>query len=328
MYERLGPETDLLSALEAHRNELLTRKVSEHTLAAYWRDLAGVSSFMPGDPTLGQLSELLPEAFAQWASSRSASSVLRCRSAWSVFCRFLVDEGALGGNPVDRLPKPRRPKEPVRNLRSSDYVTRLLQTASIVDPRAQQSWPERDVAMVATFLITGIRLSELIDLENASLYGPPEGAVLAVIGKGRKAREVPVPESLRTTVRAYQETRTARFVGRRHDDPRSALFVHYDGTKLTRRRVQYVIERIYSRAGIRGSVPQGALVHALRHTFATDALRGGASVLEAQRLLGHASLNTTQRYLEATGDELRQAVNAHPSKAGLELFLKEEGASP
>jgi integrase/recombinase XerC len=81
------------------------------------------------------------------------------------------------------------------------------------------------------------------------------------------------------------------------------------------------VERLYVRAGIRAQVPPGALVHALRHTFATSALEGGASVLEVQQLLGHSSLDTTRRYLEATANELRDATKAHPAQVALKAFL-------
>ncbi len=68
-------------------------------------------------------------------------------------------------------------------------------------------------------------------------------------------------------------------------------------------------------------MPAGALVDALRHTFATAALAGGANVLEVQQLLGHSSLDTTRRYLEATANELTDAVRAHPSQQALRTFL-------
>lgn len=80
-----------------------------------------------------------------------------------------------------------------------------------------------------------------------------------------------------------------------------------------------LIERLYVRAGIRAIVPEGALVHALRHTFATTALEG-ATVLEVSQLFGHESLDTTRLYLEATADELRDSVRAHPAQVALKAF--------
>ena len=71
---------------------------------------------------------------------------------------------------------------------------------------------------------------------------------------------------------------------------------------------------------VRAIVPEGALVHALRHTFATTALEGGATVLEVSQLFGHGSLDTTRLYLEATADELRDSVRAHPAQVALKAF--------
>ena len=73
---------------------------------------------------------------------------------------------------------------------------------------------------------------------------------------------------------------------------------------------------------MRAQAPAGALVHALRHTFATTALEGGVNVLEVQQLRGHSSLDTTRRYLEATANELRDAVRAHPSQLALQRHLR------
>ena len=79
--------------------------------------------------------------------------------------------------------------------------------------------------------------------------------------------------------------------------------------------MRYLIERLYTRAGIRARIPAGAMVHALRHSFATDALQAGADVVELQALLGHASLDTTRRYLDASaeglGDVTQEATPAN-----------------
>jgi site-specific recombinase XerD len=94
--------------------------------------------------------------------------------------------------------------------------------------------------------------------------------------------------------------------------------VHYDATALTRGRVQYVIEQIYRRAGLGAAVPAGALVHALRHSFASLAIEYGTDVAELRELLGHASLATTSRDLDANAGRLREAVAAHPSQRALD----------
>ena len=142
-----------------------------------------------------------------------------------------------------------------------------------------------------------------------------------MVGKGDQARALPLYPALEAVLETYLASRAARFPDQDLARPTTPLFVHHGGRRLTPRQVQYLIERLYVRAGIRAQVPPGALVHALRHTFATTALDGGANVLEVQQLLGHASLDTTRRYLEATANELRDAVRAHPSHLALQHHL-------
>ncbi len=106
---------------------------------------------------------------------------------------------------------------------------------------------------------------------------------------------------------AYLATRRARFPRHDLDHPATPLFVDVRGRGLSVDQVKYLIERLYIRAGLRARVPAGALVHALRHTFATSALEAGADVVELQTLLGHASLDTTRRYLDATAEGLARS---------------------
>ena len=94
-------------------------------------------------------------------------------------------------------------------------------------------------------------------------------------------------------------------------------------------QIHYLVSKLYVRAGIRASVPAGAMVHALRHTFATAALEAGADVVELQELLGHSSLETTRRYLSATAQGLRHVIVSHPSQAELrKLGRSTASASP
>ena len=311
--------------VEDHLNALGTAKPSEHTLAGYRRDLEGVGhriatdSGVPYDNlTLGDLTkQALRDGFASWASDHAAASVLRAWSVWNGFFDTLVADDLVDGNPMAGIKKPRTPKGPAKVIRGTDTASRLLKAAGTPDPAARNSWPERDVAVIATFCVTGLRLSELLSLTIGSIDGPEGARRLTVVGKGNKARTIPVDPALEAVWGTYLESRADRFPRDDLQHPATPLFVHYDGRPPSRKQVQYLVEQLYRRAGIRAQVPSGALVHALRHTFATQALESGADVVEVQQLLGHASLATTSRYLEATGDRLREAVQAHPAQVAL-----------
>jgi site-specific recombinase XerD len=302
-------------------------KPSPNTLEAYRRDLTGVAARLAAIEELDEVR--LPDlnritvraAFASWAADHAAASVRRAHSAWSSFFDFLVTEGIVDGNPMAAIPKPKTPSSLPRSIRARDAVSRLLATAAEPDPRGRHPWPLRDLALVATFCVTGIREAEAVELSTGSLEGEPDARRLRILGKGGKARPVPIDPSLDRLLSAYQEERAARFPGHDLNHPATPLFVDHRGQRLNVDQVRYLVERLYVRAGLRAHVPAGALVHALRHTFATSALEAGADVVELQELLGHASLETTRRYLSATGAGLRQVISAHPSQAALRAAL-------
>lgn len=323
---------NLETLIEAFLTSRSSAKPSPHTTAAYRRDLVGVARRLPAarrrflaEMTTADISKSeLRGAFASWAGDHAKTSVLRAWSTWNSFYAFLVSEDLAEGNPMDGIRKPRRPKAAVKVIRGTDVTGRLLAAARTPDPGARRSWPERDVAIVAVLAVTGLRLGEVVSLRIGSLDGLPGSRRLTVVGKGDKARSVPIYPAMDVLLDHYLATRVERFPKQRAslERPMTPLFVDLDGEPVTPRKIQYLIERLYRRAGVRAQVPPGALVHALRHTFATAALEGGASVVEVSQLLGHESLDTTKRYLEATAAELREAVVAHPAQVAMESFVR------
>ncbi len=331
---RLSQASRLGDIVDAWIVNLGAAKPSPATLLAYRRDVEGISRRLLAleglDPQSGPgLADLhrraLRAAFASWATDHAAASVRRAHSAWSNLFDFLVAEGLLDGNPMAAIPKPRTPGVLPRSIRSRDAIGRLLRTAAEPDPRGRDPWPARDLALVATFCVTGIREAEAVSLDVGSLAGEPGARRLEVVGKGGKARPIPIDPTLEEVLESYQAQRSRRFPKHDLDHPATPLFVDVRGRRLSVHQVRYLIERLYVRAGIRTQVPAGALVHALRHTFATAALESGADVVELQELLGHASLETTRRYLSATAQGLRHVIQGHPSQAALRASIGGRG---
>jgi integrase/recombinase XerC len=323
---KLTAASRLTDAVEAWLVNLGAAKPSLATLAAYRRDVEGIGARMAALEDVGELSDLslshldgpaLRAAFASWAADHAAASVRRAHSAWANLFDFLVADGVLGGNPMAAVPKPKTPVVLPRSIRSRDAVARLLQAASEPDPRSRRPWPARDLAVAATFCVTGIREAEAVGLDIGSLSGEDGARRLEVRGKGGKARPIPIDPLLEQVIAKYQRERAARFPNHDLGHPATPLFVDVRGRRLTVDQVRYLIDRLYVRAGVRAQVPPGALVHALRHTFATAALEAGADVVELQELLGHASLETTRRYLSATAQGLRHVIQGHPNQAAL-----------
>lgn len=317
--------------VERYLQDLGVRKPSPNTLAAYRRDLVGVGRRMAPEGALDHLTlddldkRALRAAFASWADDHAAASIRRAWSAWSSFFDFLVAEDLVAGNPMGAVTPPRAIRGRAKVIRGRDIAPRLLETAATLDETARHPWPERDVALVATFIVTGVRLSEALSLSVGAFEGPQGARRLAVTGKGGKTRTIPIEAPYEDLVDRYQRSRADRFPRHRLDHPATVLFVRADtGTAPSRQQVQHWIDKLYRRAGVRAQVPEGALVHALRHTFATSALDHGIDVVELQELLGHASLETTRRYLEATAAQLRDAVAAHPAQAALRDFARRD----
>ena len=332
---RLDVESRVSQAVGSWLLTLGAAKPSPATLSAYRRDIEGVGGRLAGPDGTGGYAELriadlgrraLLLAFSSWAGDHAASSVRRAHSAWSSFFDFLVSEEVVSGSPMAAIPKPKNPSAMPRSIRASDIEGRLLRTASQVDPTGRDPWPSRDLALIATFCVTGVREAEASGLNLGSLSGDRGARRMEVTGKGGKVRPIPIDASLEAVIDAYMRSRVERFPREDLDHPTVPVFVDGRGRRLSVDQIRYIVEKLYVRAGVRSQVPAGALVHALRHTFATNALEAGADVVELQELLGHASLETTRRYLSATAQGLRHVIQAHPAQAALRGVVEDTDA--
>jgi site-specific recombinase XerD len=302
------------------------RKPSVHTLAAYRRDLmlilalVATDSAAPPAPDRVLISSLSPRvlraAFARFAADRAPASVYRAWSTWNSFFGFLVADGVLPGNPMPAVDKPRVAAPSPKPLRGEDTPEQLLDAINRTDERQRHPWPERDLAVLALALCAGLRLSELLSLRVGSLSGRPGERRVEVAGKGGRPRTVPVEPELDAVVVRYLQSRRVKF-GDRSVAIGSVLFVDRHGAPLQRGGLQYLVESCYRRAGITDRVPRGAQLHALRHTFATRLAEDGANASEIMRLLGHASLTTSQNYIEVTSAQQRAAVRANRTNRAL-----------
>jgi integrase/recombinase XerC len=156
-------------------------KDSPHTTAAYRRDLISIASIIADDAAAPRTELLadhltaatLREAFGVFATTHAKASITRCWSTWNQFLTFLVCDGVLPGNPMPAVPRPRRTKSAPKPLQGEDTPETLLACAALPRRNARQPWPERDLAVLATLLLTGLRSAELLSLTVGSLTGLP-----------------------------------------------------------------------------------------------------------------------------------------------------------
>ncbi len=162
----------------------------------------------------------------------------------------------------------------------------------------------RDAAVLALLYGSGLRISEALGLKTKDVPAPGSGDSITVIGKGRKARMVPVLQPVLTLDRRIRRALPLR--ARRRTAP---LFVGAKGGPLSPRIIQLVMERLRGALGL----PETATPHALRHSFATHLLGRGGDLRAIQELLGHASLSTTQIYTAVDTERLLEVYrSAHP----------------
>ena len=284
-----------------------------------------------GDPAglscSGLTAEVMRGAFAVFSADRAKTSIARAWSVWNAFFGFCVAEGVVAGNPMQAVARPRAAQRSPKPLRGEDAAARLLEAVAAGARRARFPWPQRDLAVVATLLLTGVRSSELLGLSVGDVAGPVgERRLLVRGGKGDRDRVVPVGSSLEVVLDRYLLSRRARFAEVAWPlSSRAALFVDHRGRALTRNQLQYLVRQCYRFAGVEDQVERGALVHALRHTFATRLGQSGASAVEVMELLGHRSLTATQGYIKATARELRDAARSNPVYGSLDRVVSADG---
>ncbi|KGI65999.1 recombinase [Mycolicibacterium rufum] len=311
------------------------RKPSPHTIKAYRQDFEAIAVLLAHTPDAVahlRVDELtkdnLRPAFATYAGTHSPASIRRCWSTWNTLCAFLFTAELLEANPMPLIGRPKVPKSLPKSF-PAHAVTELV-TAIDADQGSTRpsDWPERDRAIVFTSLLAGLRAEELLNANVGDIRRTDDGGVLHVRGKGNKDRRIPVARDLINLIDDYLQTRSIRFpqvrrrefgnAAQQRFSPNAPLFVGADGERITRGTLQYRLLRAFKKAGINGERASGALVHGLRHTFATELANANVSVYTLMKLLGHESMVTSQRYVDGAGTETRSAAELNPLYALLD----------
>ena len=264
------------------------------TRRAYLSDLSAFADWMSRSDVNGPegvdrmhlrryLASLGTRKLARASIARKAAA-LRCYFSWQ------VRQGHLPSDPARALRAPSGGGRLPRVL-SSGEVTSLL------DVPGESPVDRRDLAVLELLYAAGLRVSELCGLDRADI--DLRGRTVTVLGKGAKQRRVPVHDAAVEALRAWLDDGRDTM-----DGPPEAAFVNRRGARLGPRDVRRILDR-------RSASPTHP--HALRHTYATHLLDGGADLRVVQELLGHASLATTQVYTHVSKERLRAVYDeTHP----------------
>lgn len=292
-------------ALDAYlRHITIERGLSEHTIAAYRRDLDAYTGWLE-DRGITDITAVTGPVVAEFAAERAAddpppapTSLARLQSSVRGLHRFLVREGISDDDPTGRLRPPKAP------LRLPQALTIAEVEALLAAPSPEDPIGIRDRALLELLYATGARVSEAISLDVDDLA---HGDVLRLRGKGDKERIVPLGSYARAALDAYLTRVRPALAVRGGATPK--LFLGARGAPLSRQSAWLIIRQAAEGAHLEQHVSP----HTLRHSFATHLLQGGADVRVVQELLGHSSVATTQIYTHVSVDALRDVYTlSHP----------------
>ena len=275
------------------------RGLSVHTVQGYRRDLAVFARYIESMQVQDwpSVDARIVRGFVAWRHRNSVGgrSIQRGLSALRTFFDFCVREAVMTGNPARAVSAPKASRR-LPNALDAD------RTGVLVELDGDDPLSLRDRAMLELTYSSGLRLSELCAL--AVMDVDLEGGLVKVLGKGRKARVIPVGRHAREAIRAWLEVR-AELAGAGE----SALFVSRRGRRIAARTVQARFARRALESGIGVHVHP----HMLRHSFATHLLESSGDLRAVQELLGHADIGTTQVYTHLDFQHLAAVYDkAHP----------------
>ena len=278
--------------------------LSENTRSAYQRDLMNLAGFLEQHEIKTWQELGVPELRTYIASRHrqgiSGRSQQRSLSSIRRFFNFLIDEGLHASNPADVIKAPKSSRKLPKVL-NTDEANTLLEIQSD-NPLADDPLAKRDFAMMELMYSSGLRVSELANLDLGDI--DLRSAQVHVVGKGNKQRIAPVGTKAIAALRNWL-THRQDFI----KDENQAIFLSRNGKRISIRSIQ----QRFRHWGIKQDLNSSLHPHMLRHSFASHLLESSGDLRAVQELLGHADISTTQVYTHLDFQRLAQVYDqAHP----------------
>jgi len=271
----------------------IEKNYSLHTCLNYRIDLQEFAHFIKDIP-LNNIDHLILRKYLAQLKQRnlSARSINRKLSCLRSFFKFLYREGYISFNPCSLVSGPKQQKLLPQCL-TQEEMAKLIDSVVLKNERGL-----RDKAILETFYSSGMRISELVNLDITDVDFI--SGIVKVKGKGKKERLLPIGEKALEAIRGYLEKR---------NKDTDAVFLNKFGKRISSRAVRNIVSKYVHLAALK----RGVSPHTIRHSFATHLLERGADLRSVQELLGHANISTTQIYTHLTTERLKQIYNqAHP----------------
>lgn len=290
-----------LKAIEDYLSYLLIeRGMAQNTIKAYRRDLIQFQNIMLSqdisDPFLVKLDNLYDYLGVLWQKDMASTTIARKLACIRGFYDFQQARGNIKANPAKKLDTVKR-KQSLPQVLSEKEVDKLLEA-----PKGD-ILGLRDKAMLELLYATGMRVSEMLDLDIGDIE--LDGGFVRCRGKGEKERIVPLGDIAKEALLEYLNYSRPKLNKKRND----AYFLNNRGDRLSRQGFWKIMKAYTKEVGITKEISP----HTLRHSFATHLLKNGADLRTVQELLGHADIATTQIYTHLSQGRIRQVYRkTHP----------------
>ena len=292
---------DLVSAYEKYLTKV--KKASANTVASYMRDIRQFSAWLMENENLS-VEDATQVNISNYFSSleregRSAATISRCLAGLKNFYSYVVSSGFLEQTPVVEI-KVERGEKKLPQFLSGKEIELLLAQPVCVDAKGF-----RDKAMLEVMYATGIRVTELIQLDISDVN--LELGIIKCAG-AKKTRAIPLYPAALSALRTYIESVRAMMLA---DPEEKALFVNVNGSRMSRQGFWKILKYYQSTAHIEVEITP----HMLRHSFAVHLLENGADLGSVQELMGHSDISSTQMYTHVINNKLKSVYSKFHPKA-------------
>ena len=291
---------DLISAYENYLTKV--KQASANTVSSYIRDIRQFSDWLErnGEMKVLDAGEVNIEGFLAHLQQegRSAATISRGLASLKNFYAYLVSTGFMEESPVTASIHVDRGEKKLPQVLSGAQVDKLLAQPAPVDPKGI-----RDKAMLELLYATGIRVTELIDLDLED-FNPELKSIR--VGDRKNNRAIPLyPAALRALTRYLGETRSVLVT----DSGEKALFVNVNGSRMSRQGFWKILKHYQAKAGIEQEITP----HTLRHSFAVHLIENGAELAAVKELMGHKDISSTQVYTHMINQKVKSVYDkCHP----------------
>ncbi len=281
----------------------LERGLSPNTLAAYRADLTALARWLAQRRLpITETSRADLQDFIAWRAGAGARprSTARQLSSFRRFFRYLLRESGIREDPTAQIAMPKIGRSLPKSL-TEEEVEALLGAPVVSDPLGS-----RDRTMLEVLYATGLRVSELVNLQHGQIN--LNQGVIRILGKGNRERLIPLGEEAVRWLMEFEHGPRGEILLERQTD---FLFPTRRGDRMTRQAFWHIIKRYARKAGVSKELSP----HTLRHAFATHLLNHGADLRVVQMLLGHSDLSTTQIYTHVARERMKELHSQHHPRA-------------